>query len=465
MTEPTAGVQPPGEGVGTDSAISLQDELVRGIQEALDSGELEKAGEMLDGLHSADVADVLHLVGPDHRRLLVELVREHLDADVLVELNEPVRAEIVAQLGPRATAAALADLETDEAVDVVDTLDDATQAEVLDALEADQRASIEEGLAYPEDSAGRLMQRDLVAIPSFWTIGQTIDHLRESGDLPDEFFELFVVDPAHHPIGTVPLNRAMRTRRPVEVNTIMDDEPRIVPVDMDQEEVAFLFEQYDLASAPVVDDSGRLVGVIMIDDVVDIILEEAEEDILRLGGVSESGRHDSVFKTTRRRFPWLLVNLVTAVLASAVIAFFEGTIEQIVALAVLMPIVASMGGNVGTQTLTITVRGLATRDLTRANAFRLFGREIVVSLINAVLFAVLAGAVAFLWFDSAGLALVILAAMVVNILVAGLAGMAIPLGLNRIGVDPALAATVFVTTITDVVGFSAFLGLAAWLLL
>ena len=465
MTEPTAGAQPPGEGVVTDSAISLHDDLVRGIQDALDSGELEKAGEMLDGLHSADVADVLHLVGPDHRRLLVELVRAHLDADVLVELDEPVRAEIVAQLGPRETAAAVADLETDEAVDVVDTLDDATQAEVLGALEAGQRASIEEGLAYPEDSAGRLMQRDLVAIPSFWTIGQTIDHLRESGDLPDEFYELFVVDPAHHPIGTVPLNRAMRTKRPVEVNAIMDDEPRMVPVDMDQEEVAFLFEQYDLTSAPVVDGSGRLVGVIMIDDVVDIILEEAEEDILRLGGVGEAGLHDSVFRTTRRRFPWLLVNLLTAVLASGVIAFFEGTIEQIVALAVLMPIVASMGGNVGTQTLTITVRGLATRDLTRANALRLFGREIAVSLINAILFAVLAGAVAFLWFDSAGLALVILAAMVVNILVAGLAGMAIPLGLNRIGVDPALAATVFVTTITDVVGFFAFLGLAAWLLL
>ena len=465
MTGPTADAQPPGEGVVADSAISLQDDLVRGIQDALDSGALEKAGDMLDGLHSADVADVLHLVGPDHRRLLVELVREHLDADVLVELDEPVRAEIVAQLGPRETAAAVADLETDEAVDVVDTLDDATQAQVLGALEADQRASIEEGLAYAQDSAGRLMQRDLVAVPSFWTIGQTIDHLREAGDLPDEFYELFVVDPAHHPIGTVPLNRAMRTKRPVEVNAIMDDEPRIVPVDMDQEEVAFLFEQYDLTSAPVVDASGRLVGVIMVDDVVDIILEEAEEDILRLGGVSESGLHDSVLKTTRRRFPWLLVNLLTAVLASGVIAFFEGTIEQIVALAVLMPIVASMGGNVGTQTLTITVRGLATRDLTSANALRLFGREIAVSLINAVLFAVLAGAVAFLWFDSAGLALVILAAMAVNIVVAGAAGMAIPLGLNRIGVDPALAATVFVTTITDVVGFLAFLGLAAWFLL
>ncbi len=465
MTDQPGGAPGPEEGAPADAAIALHDDLVREIQAALDASALERVEAMVEGLHSADVADLLHLVGSDHRRLLVEIVREHLEAEVLAELDEPVRAEILAQLGPSETAAAVADLETDEAVEVVDTLDDSTQREVLEALREDQRATIEEGLAYAEDTAGRLMQRDLVAVPGFWTVGQTIDYLRESDDLPDEFFELFVVDPTHRPIGTVPLNRAMRTKRPVEVSTIMDDEPRLVPVGMDQEEVAFLFEQYDLASAPVVDGSGRLVGVIMVDDVVDIILEEAEEDMMRLGGVSESNLHDSIAATTRRRFPWLLVNLFTAVLASIVIAFFKGTIEQIVALAILMPIVASMGGNAGTQTLTITVRALATRDLTAANRSRVFFKEIAVSLINGALFAILAAVVATVWFEDLGLGLVILAAMMVNIVVAGLAGMAIPLGLDRVGVDPALAATVFVTTITDVIGFLAFLGLAAWLLL
>ena len=309
------------------------------------------------------------------------------------------------------------------------------------------------------------MQRDLVAVPEFWTVGQTIDFLRESDDLPDKFYEIFVVDPAHRPIGTIPLDRAMRSKREVVAGDIMDPNPLAIPVATDQEEVAYAFQQYDHTSAPVIDAAGRLVGVIMIDDIVDVIHEEHEEDLLRLGGVGSGDLHESAVVTTRRRFSWLLVNLGTAIIASVVIAFFDATIEKIVALAILMPIVASMGGNAGTQTLTVTVRALATKDLTATNAMRLVNKEVVVGFFNGVVFASLIGVVAGLWFGDAGLGAVLAAAMVINLLIAGLAGILIPLALVRLHIDPALAASVFLTTITDVVGFGAFLGLGAWLLL
>ncbi len=448
-----------------EEVFAINDELVLAVREAIDSGGLDHVQEIAATLHSADVADLIQLVGPDRRARLVEALRLHLDPDILTELDDRVRSDVIEQLGPEETATAIADLETDEAVQVLEQLDDATQSSVLTAIPAAERQPIEESLAYPEDSAARLMQRDLVAVPDFWSIGRTIDFMRGSDDLPEEFYEIFVVDPAYHPIGTLPLNRAMRTHRPVVVGDIMDSDPHVIPLAMDQEKIAHVFERYNVPSAAVVDEDGRLVGVIMVDDVLDIILEEAEEDIMRLGGVGETNLYDSVLATTRRRFPWLLVNLGTAVVASLVIAIFEASIEQIVALAVLMPIVASMGGNAGTQTLTVTVRALATRDLTRANMRRVLVKEIAVSVLNGALFALITGAVAWLWFASPGLGLVIMAAMIINIVVAGLSGMLIPLGLNRIGVDPALAATVFVTTITDVIGFFSFLGLAAWLLL
>ncbi|MEE8622288.1 MAG: magnesium transporter, partial [Alphaproteobacteria bacterium] len=325
---------------------------------------------------------------------------------------------------------------------------------------------LEEGLSWPEDSAGRLMQSELVAVPSFWTVGETIDFLRQaaerdSEELPEEFYDIFVVDPKHKPVGTIPLSRLLRTKRPVKLSDLMMPDMRLVPVEMDQEAVAFLFRRYDLASAPVVDEAGRLVGVITVDDVLDVIDEEAEEDIMRLGGVVETDLYRAVLDTTKSRFSWLVVNLATAIVASIVIGFFEVTIRQIVALAVLMPIVASMGGNAGTQTLTVAVRALAMKELTASNTLRAVGKEVLVGGFNGVLFAVLMGIVAWLWFASPAIGLVIAAAMVINLLVAGLAGVAIPLGLERTGVDPAVASGVVLTTVTDVVGFLAFLGLAA----
>jgi len=310
------------------------------------------------------------------------------------------------------------------------------------------------------------MQRDLIAVPAYWSVGQVIDYCRETQNLPDEFYEIFVIDPRHRPIGQVALNRLMRTQRPVLMQEIMEARATTIPVDLDQEEVAFLFQQYRLASAPVIDGAGRLVGVITFDDAAAVQEEEAEEDFMRLSGVSsETDLSDTALRTTRTRARWLLVNLGTAILASMVIALFDATIEQIVALAVLMPIVASMGGNAGTQTLTVAVRALATRELTAANALRVVGKEIVVGGLNGVLFAILVGVVAAIWFSAPTLGIVIASAMVINMLVAGLAGTLIPLGLERASIDPAVAATVFLTTITDVVGFFVFLGLAALFLL
>jgi magnesium transporter len=385
-------------------------------------------------------------------------------------VNEEVREDIIEQLGPARTAAAIAGLETDDAIDVVAELDHDDRRQVLDAIPPAERALIEEGLAYPDDSAGRLMQRELVAVPTFWTVGETIDFLRRTADedpdrLPEDFFDIFVVDPGHRPVGALSLSRLLRNRRPVPVTEIMHPELKVISTDTDQEEVAFVFRQRDLASAPVVDKGGRLVGVITIDDVVDVIDEEAEDDIMRLGGVQQDDFYTDAVNTVRSRFSWLVVNLGTAILASLVIGLFDATIEQMVALAVLMPIVASMGGNAGTQSLTVAVRALATKELTAANAMRVIGKELVVGGVNGVLFAILTGVVAWLWFGDVGVAVVLGLAMIVNLVVAALAGPLIPLALERVGVDPAVASGVFLTTVTDVVGFFAFLGLAALLIL
>ncbi len=440
-------------------------ELVRDLADALRQGEPGPIAAIIEDTHAADLADLVGLLTAEDRWRLIAHLGPGFDPEILAHLEDSVRAEVVALLGTANLTAAVSKLETDDAVDVVEDLDDATRRVVLDAVAPEERRALEAGLAYPEDSAGRLMGRDLIAVPEFWTVGQTIDHLREAADLPAEFHEVFVVDPSHRPIGTLALDRILRSARPTSVGDIMDRGRRVVPGGTDQEEVAFLFQQYDLVSAGVVDEGGRLVGVITVDDVLDVIDEEAEEDLMRLGGVSESDLNEPFLRATRNRFPWLLINLGTAIVASIVIAFFDTTIEQIVALAVLMPIVASMGGNAGTQTLTITVRALATHELAAANAFRLLNREVAVSFANGVAMALVIGVAAGAWFDDVGLGGVLAAAMVINMVVAGLAGMLVPLGLYRAGVDPALAATVFVTTVTDVVGFFAFLGLGAWLLM
>ena len=445
--------------------VGLQIDVVNTVEDALQAGEIDAAAAVVHGLHAADVADLIETIDPVHRPALIDAIQESFDPEVLTELNDNILEDVVDRLGSESTAAAVAELETDEALEVLDDLDAKLQKEVLDQLDESDRSEIEQALAFPEQSAGRLMQRDLIALPSYWNVGQVIDYLRETEDLPDEFYELILIDADHHPIGTLPLNVLLRSRRPVRIDDIMNVDLRVVPVEMDQEEVAYAFQQYDMASVPVVDPSGRLVGVIMHDDIADVIQEEAEEDIRRLTRAGGAGIHDGIFDIVRGRSVWLLVNLLTAVVASLVISMFGGTIEQIVALAILMPIVASMGGNAGTQALTVTVRALAMRDITGSNVFRLINKELIVSFINGVVFAVLCGIGVYFWFGDLGLALIILAAMIINMMAAGFSGILIPLGLNRVGVDPALAATVFVTTVTDVVGFFAFLGLAAWLLL
>ena len=437
------------------------------------SGDEAGVRTLMGELHPADAADLLERLGADERARIVEILRSDFDSEILSELDETVRDHVVECLGVENVAAFIVGMDSDDALEVVEELDEDEQQQVLDAIPVGDRTQIEEGLSYPEDSAGRLMQREVVTIPTFWNVGETIDFLRKSADrddgegeneLPTQFYDLFVVDPSHKPVGTIPLSRILRTRRPVSVTDIMETEMKLLPVTTDQEDVAFVFRQRDLVSAPVVDDGGRLVGAVTIDDVVDVIDEEHEEDIMLLGGVKEDDLYDATLDTTRARFMWLLINLGTAILASIVIGLFDATLEQMVALAVLMPIVASMGGNAGTQSLTVAVRALAMKELTSTNAVRVIGKEALVGVFNGILFAVLIGIVVWLWFGSVGLGVVIGLAMIVNMFVAGLAGTTIPLALDRMGIDPAVASSVFLTTLTDVVGFFVFLGLAALLL-
>ena len=442
-------------------------ELVEQVREWLDEGDIAGVEALVAEMHAADIADLLEQLGVEHRRVLIGVMRPRFDPEVFAYLETTIREEVVEQLEPRELAAAVAELESDDAIDLIGDLDDEARRAVLENLPAEARAQVEEGLTYPEYSAGRLMQRDLVAVPQFWTVGKVLDYLRAAGDeLPEDFFDIFIVDPLHRLVGSVPLSRVMRSKRPVKIEDIATEDIYKVPVTMDQEEVAFLFRQYALVSAPVVDAKGRLLGVIMVDDVVDVIDEEAEDDLFKLAGVGENDDlNRPVPKTARARLSWLSVNVVTAFLASSVIGFFEGTIERIVALAVLMPIVASMGGNAGTQTLTVVVRALATRELSQANTLRILGKEAAVGLINGVLLALVVGGVAALWFRDPMIGLVIGAAMILNLTAAALAGALIPIGLARVGVDPAVASGVFLTTVTDVVGFLAFLGLATAILL
>ncbi len=475
MNEPTNPTPAP-RNQSDEEAVSedLVHDLDTGIEEdvlaALDQRDLGRVRALVSGLHFSDTADLLERLDDDHRASLVEILRENFDADILPNLDDTVREDVIELLGVEEFAAAVTELDTDDAVEVLEELDEEDQKQVLESIPDSERQLIEEGLAYPDDSAGRLMQRELVTVPTFWTVGDTIDYLRASAEgednlLPDHFYVLFVVDPKHRPVGAVHLDTLLRTKRPVKLVEILDDNLKHIPATADQEDVAFLFRQRDLVSAPVVDDAGRLVGVITIDDIVDVIDEEHEEDIMRLGGVREDDLYDAAIDTTKARFSWLVINLLTAIVASAVIGMFDATINQMVALAVLMPIVASMGGNAGTQTLTVAVRALAMKEITATNAGRLIGKELMVGCINGCLFAVLAGGVAWLWFDNPALGGVIAMAMIVNMIVAGLAGTTIPIFLDRNDIDPAIASSVFITTITDVVGFFVFLGLAALILI
>jgi magnesium transporter len=448
-----------------DDQDALPAELFEEIRAAVEAGDAGAAAAAVAELHAADLADLVEQLSPGRRQALLELVWDRIDHDFLAELEEGVRDAVLEELEPARLAEALRTLDSDDVVYLLGDLVEEAQAELLDALEPGERAAVSRSLTYPEYSAGRLMQSEVVKAPGFWTVGQMIDELRANDHLPDQFYDVIVVGPAMRPLGKIPLSALLTHPRPVTLESLMGGEPYTVHVEDSQEDVAYAFNQYHLVSCPVVDDDGRLAGVITIDDAMEALDEEAEEDIKRLGGVGDEEISDRVWSITRRRFPWLAVNLATAVLASVVIGLFDAALEQVVALAILMPIVASMGGNAGTQTLTVAVRALATRDLTPTNALRIVGRETLVGLFNGLAFAVIMAAVAWAWFGNPAIGAVIAAAMVVNLLVAGLAGILVPLALERMGADPALASGTFVTTVTDVVGFFAFLGLAAAVLL
>ena len=438
---------------------------VAAILDAAERGDRGELVALMAPLHPADVADMLEQIGPGDRTRVIEGLGADLDGAVLSELDEGLREEVIATLGPEALAGAVKDLESDDVVDLIEDLDEPQQAAILGALERRDRYAVERALAYPEESAGRLMQREVTAVPEHFTVGQAIDWLRAHDDLPEQFYHMILVDPRWRPVGYVTLGRLLSARREVALRDLAEESFRTIPATQDEEEVAYAFNQYHLISAPVVDEDGRLVGVITIDDAMQVLSEEHEEDLLRLAGVGDESLSDRTLQIARQRFPWLAVNLVTAILASMVIAQFEDVIAAVVALAVLMPIVASMGGNAGTQSLTVAVRALATKDLTGANVWRVLRREVVASLLNGLVFAVLIGIIGVIWFGTLSLGYVIAAAMVINLVVAGFAGLMIPIALDRLGVDPALASGAFVTTVTDVVGFFAFLGLAAMVLL
>ncbi len=449
-----------------EDAYALDRKDVARVLYAVDRGDRDQLIALMDPMHAADIADLLEQVNAFDRGRLIRLYDREFDGEILSELEESLREEVMDALAPQVLAEAVRDLETDDVVDLIEDLDEPQQEVILDALEDSDRAAVEQSLNYPEFSAGRLMQREVVMAPEHWTVGEAIDHLRNSDHLPDQFYHVILVDPKLRPVGNVTLGRLMSSAREVRLKEIIEEIFEPIPVTQDEGEVAYAFNQYHLISAPVVDEDNRLVGVITIDDAMAVLDEENEEDILRLAGVDEeSSLADRIIDTTKRRFPWLAVNLVTSVLASLVIAQFEEAIAQLVALAVLMPIVASMGGNAGTQSLTVAVRALATKDLTGSNLARVIRREVAVGLVNGLAFAVIMGVIGILWFGSPALGAVIAAAMVINLVVAGLAGIAIPVLLEKAGVDPALASGAFVTTVTDVVGFFAFLGLAVVVLL
>ncbi len=450
--------------VGDEWGSIAPDYLAR-VELALATDDAKQVRVLTRDLHAADLADLIENLEQHNRVGLIAALGRSFDVEALAELDEVARDELMEALPNDVIASAIKKLDTDDALYLIEDMDRAEQEEILSKVSKQDRAALNRALEYPEYTAGRLMQTEFVAVPEFWTVGQTIDHVRTAKDIPEDFIEIYVIDPGFHLKGVLSLARVLRSQRDIKIDNIMDSEQTVFRVSEEQADIAYKFEQYNLVSAAVIDDRGRLVGSLMVDDIVDVIQEEAEEDILRLGGVgAEETITDSVWETTQSRFSWLFVNLLTAILASWVISWFGGTIKQMVALAILMPIVASMGGNAGTQTMTVAVRALATRNLGPLNAARVALRECSVGLINGVFFAVIVGMFSWWWFGSDKLGLVIAAAMVINLLAAALAGIAVPLALDHYDIDPAIASGTFVTTVTDVVGFFAFLGLASvWL--
>lgn len=462
MAEPTADHATEALPAFRDAGGGVNPLFLAAIEILLEEGDAGRLAMLAGELHEADVADLLAALTPDERVAYVRLMGEGFDFATLTEVDESIRLQILKALSPAVAARGVGALESDDAVYILEDLDEDEKQAILEHLPISARVRLVRSLDYPEESAGRRMQTEFVAVPGFWTVGQTIDEIRDDENLPEDFYEIFVVDPIFHLIGTVPLDRLLRAGRNTRIADVMRENQYTVRATEDQEDVAQLFKRYNLISVAVVDDSDRLVGVLTIDDIVDVIEQEAEEDIRALAGVGDEEMSDSVFYAARSRFPWLFVNMFTAFLSASVIAIFDDTIAHMVALAVLMPIVASLGGNSGTQAMTVTVRALATREIGRRNALKVLGREMTVALINGAIMALIVGAVASLWFTNHEVGVVIAAALVANVLTAGFVGVVIPLGLNAAGIDPAVASGVLLTAITDMVGFSAFLGLSTW---
>ncbi len=440
-------------------------DLAPRVAEALVGRDRERLIALVEDLPAPDLADLIEVMNPQERVVLIQTLGAQFDFEVLSELEETVRDQLSEALPNELLAKAVTELDTDDAAYLIESLEDSDKEEILSQLPVGDRAALERNLEYPEETAGRLMQAHFVAVAPFWTVGRVIDYMRETEDLPETFSEIFVVDPAARVLGAVDLSRLLRSKRDVRVEEIMEEERHVVLATADQEEVARQFERYDLMSAPVVDENNRLVGVVTVDDVVEVIQDEAEEDMKKLAGVGDESLGDTVIETVKSRVPWLVVNLGTAILASFVIKAFDATIEQMVALAVLMPVVASIGGNAGTQTMTVTVRALATEKLGAANTPRVVGREALVGLLNGLVLSSIMASVVFFWFGSGRLGAVIGSAMIVNLFAAAVAGILIPLAMDHFDLDPAPASGVFVTMVTDCVGFFAFLGLASiWLM-
>jgi magnesium transporter len=417
--------------------------------------------QTLKDLHPSDTANLIENLSHETRVKLIEIDSLYIAPEIFIELNESIQGEVLQLLSIDSVSNIIKRLQSDDAVSILENLDLKKKNLILDKLPPKDRFLLEEGLSYPEDSAARIMQREFAAIPSDWSVGQTIDYLRESKDLPEEFLEIFIIDNDFKPIGTVPSSKVLRMPRDSKMNSIMREMPVLISVNMDKEEVGHTFENYNLVSAGVVNKNNKLVGMITADDVVTVVQEEAEEDVLRLAGVGNEEITDTVFVKTKRRFNWLLVNLATALLASWVISIFGAEIEKVVALAFLMPIVASMGGNAGMQTLAVTIRAIATKELSSSNINKIISKEFFIGVLNGIIFAIITAVIVQLWFKQIDLSLIIAASMVLNMIVAGLFGILIPVTLKKMNIDPALASSVFVTTVTDVIGFLSFLGIGS----
>jgi magnesium transporter len=442
--------------------LDFNKEFINTFSEKIEIGNIEFINQTLKDLHESDVANLIENLNPDTRIKLIELESFNINPEIFIELNESIQGEVLQLLSIDSVIKIIKRLESDNAIKILENLEKDTKVKVLDKLPPKDKFLLEEGLSFPEDSAARIMQREFTAVPSNWTVGQTIDYLREDKDLPAEFLEIFIVDNDFKPIGTVPSSRVLRASRDSKMNSIMIEMPVLISANMDKEEVGHTFENYNLVSAGVVNKNNKLVGMITADDVVTVVQEEAEEDVLRLAGVGDEEITDSVMLKTKRRFNWLLLNLFTALLATWVISNFGASIEQMVALAFLMPIVASMGGNAGMQTLAVTIRAIATKELSKNNFNRVVGKEFLIGILNGIIFAIITAVIVQLWFKQLNLSLLIGVSMILNMIVAGLFGILVPVSLKKLNVDPALASSVFVTTITDVIGFLSFLGLGSY---